>query len=145
MCTIYIRINTNHINTNHINYNTFTLKAHPFYKFTWKDFVVKAGVKGAISIDAENSANNLFMYPDIEILYSIVKDYVGIFVGATGNLTTNTYQNLTTQNPYTSPTLFITQTHEKENFFGGLKGKISSDVGFHLKGSYKTEDMFPIT
>ncbi len=132
--------NKNYADVNPVSYNTFTARVHPFYKFTWKDFVVKAGVKGAISIDAENSANNLFMYPDVEILYPIVKDYASIFVGATGNLTTNTYQNLTTQNPYASPTLFITQTHEKQNFFGGLKGKLSPDIGFHLKGTYKTEE-----
>lgn len=123
-----------------ISYNTFTVSANPFYTFTWLDFTVRAGIKGTISLDAENSANNLFIYPDVEITYPLLKDYTTIFVGATGNLITNSYQDLVTTNPYFSPTLFITQTHEKYNVFGGLKGKLSPNISFRLKGTYKTEE-----
>jgi hypothetical protein len=132
--------NRSYANNIKINYDLFTLNLNPVYRLEWNDFKIKAGAKLAASVDSENEANNIFVYPDVEIIYPLVKDYADLFIGASGNLHDNSFQKLTDINPFISPTLFITQTHEKYNAFGGIKGKLSTNVSFNLKGSYKTEE-----
>lgn len=122
-----------------INYGFFTLNINPYYEFYFANFEIKAGLKMFASLDAENSSNNLLLYPDVKISYPVLKDYLTIFSGVTGHLHTNSYQHLAEINPYISPTLFLTQTHEKYNLFGGIEGRITPDLGFRLKGTYKTE------
>ena len=62
----------------------------------------------------------------------------------TGNLHTNTYKGFSEDNPYVSPTLFVTQTLEKSNYFVGLSGKITNHLSYHIKASSITEEDKPL-
>ena len=68
------------------------------------------------------------------------KEYLNIYAGITGDLKTNTYKGFSEENPYISPTLFITQTSEKNNVFIGLNGVISNDLSFNVSASIKEEE-----
>ena len=56
----------------------------------------------------------------------------------------NSFRSLSTENPFVSPTLFLTQTNEQYNLFGGINGKFSSDVSFDIKVSYKSDEDRPL-
>ena len=47
---------------------------------------------------------------------------------------------MSNSNPFISPSSFITTTNEQYHFFGGLNGKLSSNVSFDLRASYKSEE-----
>ena len=66
------------------------------------------------------------------------------YIGAGGDLKTNTYKEFVANNPYVSPTLFITQTNKKYSFFGGFNGKLSPMVSYDIKASYSDEDDKPM-
>ncbi len=119
-----------------VKHRFFTVMANPYYNFYLKDFYIKLGAKANFALDMENNFNHLLLYPDIEISYPIVRDYTNIYVGATGNLETNSFQRFSNQNPYVSPTLYVTQTNERYNVFGGFKGTLSKQFTYNLKGSY---------
>ena len=129
---------------NPINYSILTVKLHPEYKLIYKDFSLKAGAKIYLSLDSENEATNFFLFPDILAQKPIIKNYLNIYGGFSGDLHTNTYKKFTEENPYVSPTLFITQTDEKTNFFIGFNGKITNDISFNLKASAKSEEDKPL-
>lgn len=119
-----------------INYSFVTAGIHPFYEFAIKDFEVKLGGKAYFAMDMENSNNSFLFYPDVELSYPVVKDFANIFVGATGGLYNNSHKSYSDDNPYVSPTLQITQTNEKYNAFGGIRGKLGQQFSYNLKGSY---------
>ena len=127
-------------NQNQLNYSIFTLNINPEYKDIFGSFSLKLGAKLFASFDTENNSNNLLVYPDIKLQKSIIEEKLNIYVGASGNLNTNTYRNFTKDNPFISPTQFITQTSEKYNIFLGLNGVINNAISFNILGSFNEEE-----
>lgn len=131
-------------NNTAINYNQITANIEPNYNLKYLSFSLKAGLKAILSLDPENNINNTFIFPDILAETTIIKKYLLMYGGLSGNLHTNTYREFTEENPFVSPTLFITQTAETSNFFAGIKGNITRDISYHIKASSKTEEDKPL-
>lgn len=130
--------NLNYASTSAIDYGFFNLSANPVYQFETGDLKVKLGTKAYLTVDFENKFTDVLFYPDVFITYPLVLNFADLYVGAGGDLQMNSFQSFTDQNPFVSPTLFMTQTNEQYNLFGGLSGKIGTDVSFDIKGSYKS-------
>ncbi len=113
-----------------------TAGIHPTYNFKVQDLAIKIGAKTYVSLDLENNDTNFFVYPDLEISYPIVNDFASVFIGASGDLETNTYKSLSTKNPYVSPTQNIQQTNKKYDLFAGIRGKLDFQFSYNLKASY---------
>jgi len=129
---------------NPINYNSLTFYLHPEYNLNFKNILLKVGVQLYASIDAQNEVTNNILIPDVSIQTPVFKDYIRFYGGYTGGLHTNTYKNFTEQNPYVSPTLFITQTLEKSNIFVGVSGKITNNLSYNIKASSISEEDKPL-
>jgi hypothetical protein len=129
---------------NEINYSIFTAQINPTYKLVYKGVSIKAGLKTYLSLDTENAAANFLLYPDLLLQSAIIKEYLNVYGGFSGDLHTNTYRSFTEENPYVSPTLFITQTSEKANLFIGFNGKLNNDISFNVKVSSKNEEDKPL-
>ncbi|WP_299670191.1 TonB-dependent receptor [uncultured Polaribacter sp.] len=127
-----------------IDYNQITLRLHPEYQMNSLGFSLKAGFKTFVSFDLENELTNFLLYPDVLVETPIIKKYINAYAGVTGNLHTNTYKQFTEENPYVSPTLFITQTAETSNLFIGFKGNLTSALSYHIKASTKKEEDKPL-
>ncbi|WP_369047809.1 hypothetical protein [Tenacibaculum sp. UWU-22] len=127
-----------------LEHRFFTANINPKYRFNFEDFDVKLGAKIYFSADIKHNVNQFFGYPDVEISYPVVKNYTTLYVGSGGDLHTNSYKKFTEENPFVSPTLYLTQTNEMYNFFGGLKGKLSSDISYDAHIKYKKEEDKPL-
>lgn len=127
-----------------VNYAITTLILEPIYNYTYKTVTVSSSVKTAYSLDSENNANNFFVLPNIHVKSPVYKKYVSIYGGFNSNLHTNSYQDFAEENPFVSPTLFITQTLEKSNFYVGLNGNINNAITYNLKASAKNEEDKPL-
>ncbi|CAA0171170.1 hypothetical protein [Tenacibaculum maritimum] len=126
-----------------IAYSFFTLGVNPHYRFLAEDFDIKIGAKGYFSVDTHNNESIFLVYPDVEVAYPVIKDYANLYIGASGDLHSNTYKEFANTNPFVSPTLTILQTNEAYHFFGGFRGKLSQDVNYNTKISYKKEEDKP--
>ncbi len=129
---------------NRMEYSTTTIELNPEYKIKYGNFLLKTGIKLTASFDNKNDVTNSFILPDVYLEGGIVKNYLNIYGGITGDLKTNTYKGFSEENPYISPTLLITQTLEKLNLFVGFNGKINNNLGFNIKASYKKEEDKPL-
>lgn len=127
-----------------VKYGTVTIRLNPEYKGSYLGFAFKAGFKTFVSLDSENDATNVFLFPDLLLQRPIIKEYLNIYGGFSGDLHTNTYKSFTEENPYVSPTLFITQTLEKLHWFFGFNGKATNDISFNVKMSAKNEEDKPL-
>mgnify|MGYP000147376959 FL=1 len=134
----------NYKGSNSLDYATVTVNIHPYYKINEEKLQVKFGANFIASFDPENSSTNVLVMPDLYVQAAIYKQYLHFYGGYNGDLKTNTFKNLTEENPYLSPTLFITQTLEKYNGFVGLRGNITNDISYNIKGSMKFEEDKPL-
>lgn len=138
------KFENNYATAESINYAITTFVIEPSYKYTYKTITVNSSLKTTLSLDTENSSNNFFLLPNIHAKSPIYKQYVSIYGGFTSGLHTNTYQNFVEENPFLSPTLFITQTLEKSNFYIGFNGNITDAITYNLKASAKNEEDKPL-
>ena len=119
-----------------LKYSFLNFGAHPTYKFNVQDLAIKIGAKTYFSLDLENKNNNFVIYPDIEISYPIVNNFANVFIGASGDLETNTYKSLATKNPHISPTQNLLRTNKMYDVFVGIKGKLDFQFSYNFKASY---------
>jgi hypothetical protein len=125
---------------NKFEFSFFTVGLMPKYNFEYNDFIFRLGTKLYFTSDLENKLSQVFIYPDVNIAYPLVANYVNIFLGAGGDLKSNTFKDFSQENPYISPTQFITQTNKKYEFYAGFNGKLSQNVNYNLRASYSDED-----
>ncbi len=123
-----------------INYSFLTAGVHPSYAFSIKDFDIKVGGKAYYSFDVENTQGKFFAYPDVEVNYPIIPRFANIYAGATGDLTVNSYESFSSENPHVSPTLNIQQSSEAFNAFGGFRGILSGNLNYNVRASFKKEE-----
>jgi hypothetical protein len=133
-----------YVSENELSYSIFTANLNPEYKTELGSFSLKLGTKIFASFDVENSVNHFLVYPDIKIEKAIIKKYLNVYAGVFGDLHTNTYKSYSDENPFVSPTLFITQTSEKYNVFIGFNGTINNDLSFNISGRIKEEQDKPL-
>lgn len=127
-----------------LDHHFLTLNASPRYKFKWGAIAIDLGTKLFLSFDIENELQHFLVYPDVNVQFPIVKDFVSVYGGISGGLTTNNFASFTEQNPYVSPTLFMTQTNQKYHAFGGLHALATNDLSVHLGISRKNEEDKPL-
>ena len=135
---------SNYAITNALNYSIFTAKIAPEYNTIYKDFSIKLGAKIFASFDGENSVTNFLVYPDIKIQKEILKENLHIFGGISGDLKTNSYKDYVDENPFVSPTIFMTQTAEKFNAFVGFNGILKNTISYTVSASFKNEQDKPL-
>lgn len=80
--------------------------------------------------------SNFYFYPQVELSYNIFEDIIIPYAGVTGGLQKNSYKSLTDKNPFVLPTLNMNNTNKKYEFFGGLKGTLSSKIAYNAMVSY---------
>jgi hypothetical protein len=126
--------------TTKLEHSFFTVGVAPRYNFEYNDFTIKLGTKMYFTSDLENKVHQFYIYPDVNVTYPLVDTYVNAYLGAGGDLKTNTFKDFSNENPFVSPTLHITQTNKKYDFYAGLNGKLSSNISYDVKASYSNED-----
>lgn len=130
----------NYLNTMGIAYSYLNAGITPSLVYVNDDLTLSLGANAVVSLDTENSETNFFIYPQINASYRLVDEILIVYGGAEGGLQQNTYRDFKNENPFVSPTLFIAPTSQLYNAFGGLKGKLSNQVGYNVRGSYGKEE-----
>jgi len=131
-------------NTDEIRYGNVTFGLSPSYQLKQDDLTVDLGVSLVFLNDTEFSDNKFFIYPNFEASYRLVDEILIAYGGIKGELQQNSYYDFATENPFVSPTLTIVPTDQRYNGFIGLKGKLSNNVSYNIKGNYYAEENKPL-
>ncbi|WP_369764603.1 TonB-dependent receptor [Flavobacterium sp. WC2429] len=131
----------NYQNTNSqvMKYGYTNFGISPTFVMQENDWTLNIGASLFYSLDNEHSNNKFFVYPQINASYKVVGDLMIFYAGAEGNLEQNSYMDFVNQNSFLSPTLNIAPTDKQYDIFAGLKGKITNNVSYNIKGSYVNE------
>lgn len=125
-----------YFNLTSLDYGYANFGIAPALIYTDDDLTLNLGVEAVIGLDTENSESNFYLYPQIQASYRLVDEVVIAYGGAEGGLKQNSFYNLKEGNQFVSPTLAIMPTNEQFEVFAGLKGKLSSNVGYNIRASY---------
>ena len=134
----------NYADATNIKYSFLNVGLNPVYRFKVDKLSLKLGMKAYLAMEIENDLTDFLMYPDVQLTFPIVSDLANIYIGANGDLHTNSFRSFSEENPFVSPTLNMTQTNEQYNLFGGINGKFSSTMSYNIKASYKSEEDLPL-
>ena len=131
----------NYLNTNTepIKYGFTNFGIVPSFVITENDWTLNVGAGIFYSLDSKNNDNKFLIYPQINASYKVVSDLMIFYAGAEGDLKQNTYLDFVAENPFVSPTLYITPTDKQYDVFAGLKGKLADNVSYNMRASYINE------
>ncbi|MNS33079.1 hypothetical protein D3C72_651830 [compost metagenome] len=126
-------------NTESIKYGFTNFGIAPSFEMQEDDWTVHIGMGIFYSLDNQNNDNKFLLYPQINASYKVVGDLMIFYAGAEGDLKQNSYMDFVNENPFVSPTLYITPTDKKYDVFAGLKGKFADNVSYNVRASYLNE------
>lgn len=105
-------------------------RLRPSYQFNVNGFRVKAGFNVAYENDTLGSAGELHFYPDIEASYPI-SDEIDIVAGLTGDIEKTSLRRFSEENPFISTNVPVFHSNKQYEFYGALRGKLSSSLAFN--------------
>ena len=120
-----------------VKYGNFTVGLIPSYQIKQDDLTVNLGVSAYYLNDTEAGKNKFFIYPKVTASYRVASDVLIAYGGIEGDLIQNTYFNFASQNQFVSPTLFIIPTDQQYDAYVGLKGKLSNNMSYNIRGNYQ--------
>ncbi len=116
--------------------SNFTVQVKPSIDLVLSNLFFRFGVNlYANNYDADLTGGkfNMFFFPEVEVYFPFVEDVLSIYGGINGQVTQNSYRNLTEDNPYISPA-FISKPSRNTDIYVGLEGLLSATTSFNLKG-----------
>jgi len=126
----------NYFTTDELKYSNFLFGIKPKYELKQDDLTVNIGLSAFYLNDTEASESKFYIYPNVTASYRLVNDILIAYGGIEGGLIQNSYHDFASENPFVSPTLFIMPTDQLYDAYIGLKGKVSSNMSYNIKGCY---------
>lgn len=77
-----------------------------------------------------------FFYPKANFEFNIIENHLVPYVGLDGNLQINNYSTTALNNFFILPGLFVENTNNKMNLYGGIKGRLGRNTSFNLSAGY---------
>jgi len=107
--------------------NNTIFRFNPWISKSSEEWQFKLGFEAVADIA---DITNYYFYPRAHLEMIIIKDVLVPFIGVSGELQKNSYQNLFTENMFIKPGIKLKNTSSNFIVYGGLKGNISSVVRF---------------
>ena len=125
--------------TDAISYTFLNAGFNPNFEVLRDNLTLNLGVDLVYSAASGVAESKGYIYPKVTASYILIDQVLTLYAGVTGGLHQNSFRTFTNENPFVSPTLNIQRTDEQYNAYGGLKGKLASNVSYNFKGGYKNE------
>lgn len=122
-----------------IDYGNINFGIAPQYQLTQDDLTLNLGVTLVYLNDTAGGKNKFYIYPNVTASYRLVDELLIAYGGLEGGLKQNTYENIVEENPFVSPTLYITPTDQQYNLHAGIKGKLTNTIGYNVNVGYMAE------
>ncbi|MDP4266567.1 MAG: hypothetical protein Q8880_03950 [Bacteroidota bacterium] len=96
-----------------------------------------------IYLDAD-STSKFRIYPDLKITLNVSNNIIIPYVGINGNAIKNSIYSIYNENPFITTFPDLRKSYNKLNAYGGIKGTLSPDLYFSVKGSYTNIENLPL-
>jgi hypothetical protein len=110
--------------------NNLIWAIQPEFRAVRNRWAIDLGVNFAL--DVNDSTTKVLVFPVLDFHYAIVKDILRVYVGAKGGVQRNGLRSISQVNPYFRTNQSLSNSWERLNIYGGLKGSITRAIGFDL-------------
>lgn len=119
--------------------NDLIVSLNPSFEANGKKWHADLGLTG--TLDYLNGAARFYFYPQLNVHYDVYDNMIIPYAGINGGLIKNSFRALSSENPFVDTTIsHYANTHNKYNAFAGLRGHLSSNMGYDAKVSYAQYD-----
>lgn len=119
--------------------NDLIVSLNPSFEANGKKWHADLGLTG--TLDHFKAKTRFYFYPQLNVHYDIYENMVVPYAGVNGGLIKNSFRALSQENPFVDTTIRqYTNTHNKYNAFAGLRGHLSSKMGYDARVSYAQYD-----
>lgn len=112
----------------------------PFVKAAQERWEAILGIKVTI----ESSAGKTHFFPNLHAKYNLVDNILAVYLDVDGKTERNSYKKLATENPFILSSLPIENSTTPFNATLGLRGNFSSEISFHVSGTYASLKNTPL-
>lgn len=116
------------------------LKLNPYFEAHGKKWRADIGLSAVLDVFSNVGSGKFYFYPQLNAQYDVYESIIIPYAGINGGLQKNSLRSLTNENPFVKSSLNYRNTNIKFNVFGGLKGNISSNLSYDVKGAYSLID-----
>ena len=146
----------NTVNETGIQYGHLIARVNPNIHIFRDKVTVNLGANLTYGLDLTLGSGSLFVYPAVTATYKLLENRVIAYGGIEGSLNQNSYYDFVNSNPFVSPTLAlptndplyhsysIQPTDQQYEGYLGLKGQITTSIGYDLSGFYRSENKKPL-
>ncbi len=122
----------------HDTINDLIMTINPSFEANGKKWHADVGLSG--TIDHFNGSTKFYFYPQLNAYYDVYEGFLIPYAGVNGGLIKNSLRSLSKENPFIDTTIRYSNTNNKFNLFGGLKGNLSSSTSYDAKVTYSQFD-----
>lgn len=133
-----------YINSGAFDYGFLQAGAHPSLLLLRDDLRLELGARIVFGTDLERNENNFYIYPAVKASYQLLDETVIAFGGVEGGLLQNSYYDFSVENPFVAPTLAVQPTDRQYEASLGVKGQLTPELSYTVKGSYTAENYRPL-
>ncbi len=127
-----------------IDYGFLQARITPSLVILRDNLTLNLGANLVYGLNTELSDSNFYIYPAVNASYRLLDDVAIAYGGVSGELRQNSFYDFTEENPFVAPALQIQPTDQQYNAYIGLRGQLSPNVSYNLKGSYAAENRVPL-
>ncbi len=143
-------------NATGLSYGHLIAGVNPSFVVLRDELTLNLGANFVYGTDLERSNGSFFIYPAVTASYRVMEEQVIAYGGLEGDLNQNSYHGFVEQNPFVSPTLVlpgddilyglysIQPTDQQYEGYAGLKGQLTSSIGYNIRGFYRAENRKPL-
>ncbi len=143
-------------NSSGFGYGQLIAGVNPSFLVLRDELTLSLGANLVYGTDLERSNGSFFIYPAITASYRVLDEQVIAYGGLEGDLNQNSYHDFVGENPFVSPSLVlaaddplyglysIQPTDIQYEGYAGLKGQLSTNIGYNIRGFYRAENRKPL-
>ena len=115
--------------------NSFKFELKPTMRFSIREYHLMVGV--GVPVLNQFNKTQCPVYPVAELQMGLIREVLNVYVGVDGRSEYTSLKSLLYENPYVKPDLDTLKfTKSQISIYGGVKGKITSKLNYHLSARY---------
>ncbi len=138
----FSQYNQNFFSSSSINYSRSIIEGLPYVSMEEEKYRFKVGLRVAYENDTMLN-NNVHIYPVGLFTYHVLPEKLDVYAGVDGRPEIHSFHQASIDNQWLYNS-YLSTSNLVLNLFGGVKGKLGSNLWYDLNLKYKTIDQLPM-
>ncbi len=117
------------------DHNSGIFSARTFFDMDLNPYRIYVGLQADYRMD---TASKFHLYPVVRAEASLLENMIVVYAGVEGGLKKNSFEGLSSENPFMNSIAPLGYTNHKFEVFGGVRGRITEIIDFNIQARHST-------